>query len=194
MAAALFSGTQLGVLTLLFGQPERLFGIVELISLVGAGRGAVQREVQRLVESGLVTVERLGRDKRYRANTSAPIFDELRGIIEKLTGIAAVIGDAVRAMPADIRFAVLYGSVAKQRDTATSDIDVLLISDDLTLEDAFEGFASAERKLGRRVSPTVYTRAEFLRARQSGSPFLIKVLEGDHVVLLGSEDAVASSG
>lgn len=97
MVEALFSGTKLSVLALFFGQPERLFGLVELIALANAGRGAVQREVQRLAESGLIRLELVGRDKRYRANPDAPIFNELRGIIDKSTGVAAVIGDASAA-------------------------------------------------------------------------------------------------
>lgn len=83
IADALFSATQQRVLALLFGQPGRSFFTNELIGLVGAGSGAVQREVKRLVESGLVTVTRLGSQKHYQANPAAPIFEELRGIVTK---------------------------------------------------------------------------------------------------------------
>jgi DNA-binding MarR family transcriptional regulator len=54
LADALFSLTQQRVLSLVFGQPERAFAISELIRLVGSGSGAVQRELQRLVDSKLV--------------------------------------------------------------------------------------------------------------------------------------------
>jgi hypothetical protein len=83
IADALFSTTQQRVLALLFGQPERSFFTNELIGLVGAGSGAVQREVRRLVECGLVTVTRLGSQKHYQANPAAPIYEELRGIVTK---------------------------------------------------------------------------------------------------------------
>lgn len=83
IADALFSTTQQRVLALLFGQPERSFFTNELIGLVGAGSGAVQREVKRLVESGLVTVTRLGSQKHYQANPATPIYEELRGIVTK---------------------------------------------------------------------------------------------------------------
>jgi hypothetical protein len=86
IADALFSATQQRVLALLFGQPGRSFFTNELIGLVGAGSGAVQREVKRLVESGLVTVTRLGSQKHYQANPAAPIFEELRGIVTKTLG------------------------------------------------------------------------------------------------------------
>lgn len=88
LADALFSATQQRVLALLFGQAERSFFTNELIGLVGAGSGAVQRELRRLVESGLVTVTRLGSQKHYQANPAAPIFEELRGIVTKTLGSA----------------------------------------------------------------------------------------------------------
>ncbi|WP_148039402.1 winged helix-turn-helix domain-containing protein [Acidithiobacillus sulfuriphilus] len=91
LADALFSATQQRVLALLFGHPGRSFFTNELIGLVGAGSGAVQRELRRLAESGLVTVTRIGSQKHYQANPAAPIFDELRGIVTKTLGLAEVL-------------------------------------------------------------------------------------------------------
>ncbi len=91
IADALFSATQQRVLALLFGQPERSFFTNELIGLIGAGSGAVQREVRRLAESGLVTVTRIGSQKHYQANPVAPIFEELRSIVNKTLGPEEVL-------------------------------------------------------------------------------------------------------
>src|SRR4051812_35958577 len=68
LAGALFGGTQQRVLGLLFGQPDRSFYATELIALVRAGSGAVQRELARLQRSGLVTVRAVGNQKHYQAN------------------------------------------------------------------------------------------------------------------------------
>jgi len=86
LSAALFSNTQQRVLGLLFGQPERSFFATELIGLSGGGSGAVQRELKRLDESGLVTVRRIGNQKHYQANPRSPIFPELCGIVQKTVG------------------------------------------------------------------------------------------------------------
>ena len=56
LADALFSGTQQRVLGLIFGQPGRSFYATELIGLTGAGSGAVQRELARLAQSGLLSL------------------------------------------------------------------------------------------------------------------------------------------
>jgi len=194
IADALFSATQQRVLALLFGQPARSFFTNELIGLVGAGSGAVQREVRRLVESGLVTVTRLGSQKHYQANPAAPIFEELRGIVTKTLGPAEVLRAALVPLGDAVRLALLYGSVAKGSDTAHSDIDLLIVSDELTLEQVYTALTPAEQQLGRRVSPTLYTVAEFRRRRAGGNPFLAKVLAGAIIRLTDDYDGLLAAG
>jgi hypothetical protein len=163
LADALFTQTQQRVLSLIFGQPERAFSISELIDLAGSGSGAVQRELSRLVASKLIVADVVGRHKRYRANAAAPIFEELCTIIKKTVGVPEQLRRSLAPLATRIRFAVLFGSVA------------------------------AERALGRHVSPTLYTSEEFRRRRDAHQPFLSRVLQGDHVMLVGSEDAVAAA-
>ena len=194
IADALFSATQQRVLALLFGQPGRSFFTNELIGLVGAGSGAVQREVKRLVESGLVTVTRLGSQKHYQANAAAPIYEELRGIVTKTLGPAEVLRTALAPLGDTVRLALVYGSVAKGSDTAQSDIDLLLVSDTLTLEQVYEVLAPVEAQLGRRVSPTLYSVAEFRRRRTSGNPFLTKVLAGETIPLTEDREDLLAAG
>lgn len=193
IADALFSRTQQRVFSLVFGQPERTFATSELIALAGSGSGAVQRELQRLVDSKLVTSMPTGRHKRYQANSAAPIFEELRAIVEKTTGVPDRLRAALTPLASRIQLALLYGSVAKETDTAASDLDVLLVSDDLALEEVFAALEQAEQQLGRRVSPSLYTSEEFHRRRRDRQSFLNRVLGGKHIVLVGSDHAVAAT-
>jgi len=190
MADALFSRTQQRVLGLLFGQPDRLYGTVELIKLAESGSGAVQRELARLVASGLVQRTEIG---KYQANRASPIFDELHSIVEKTAGVPDAIRAALAPLAPKIQFAVLYGSVAKATDTATSDIDVLIVADEIALEAVFEALGPAEQRLGRAVSPTLYTSVEFRKRQRANQPFLTKVLRGKHVVVIGAEDSVLAT-
>lgn len=161
---------------------------MELIELAASGRGAVQRELELLARAGLIKCEVVGLQKRYRANEDAPVFDELRRIVEKTSGVAAIVAAALAPLESRITVAVLYGSIAKHEDTSQSDIDVLLVSDDVTMEDAYRAFEPAEARLGRRISPTIYDRTEFRTRRQDKHGFVSKVLNGPHVVLSGTLD------
>ncbi|MDH5535215.1 MAG: nucleotidyltransferase domain-containing protein [Betaproteobacteria bacterium] len=194
MADALFTGTQQRVLGLLFGQPERSFFATELIALAGAGSGAVQRELQRLAESGLVTVTRIGNQKHYQANRSAPIFEELRGIALKMLGAAEALRAALAPLATRVHAAWLYGSVAKGSGHAQSDIDVLVVADDLKLEELYVALGPAEKKLGRTISPTLYTRKEFQRRKAAKNAFLTKVLAENPIPLLVNGNAPDATG
>lgn len=187
LADALFTTTQQRVLALLFGQPARSFYASELIERTGSGSGAVQRELKRLASSGLVTVKRIGNQKHYQANPDSPVFEELRSVVNKTVALAEPIRMALAPLADRIQLALLYGSVAKGTDTATSDIDVLIVASEVTLEDIFAVLAPVEAGLGRKISPTLYTPAEFADRRASGASFLARVFAGEHLLLMGNE-------
>ena len=185
MASALFSTTQQRILALLFGQPDRRFFANELIGLTGSGSGAVQRELARLTDSGLASARKEGNRKYFQANPGAPLFEELRSIVLKTVGAAGPLTAALTSLAPQIELAFIYGSVAKGQDTASSDLDLLVVSDSLTLEKLYSVIASAEHQLSRKVSVTLYTTSEYQRRLEEKNPFLTKVLAGEHITLLG---------
>jgi predicted nucleotidyltransferase len=193
LADALFTTTQQRVLALLFGQPGRSFYASELIEQTGSGSGAVQRELKQLSSSGLVTVKRIGNQKHYQANPDSPVFEELRGLVIKTVALAEPIRAALAPLADRIDLALVYGSVAKGTDTATSDVDILIVADGVTLEDIYSALAPVEAVLDRRISPTLYTPQEFADRKASGNAFLTRVLSGEHLVLIGHENAPSAA-
>jgi predicted nucleotidyltransferase len=188
LADALFSTIQQRVLAYLFGQPERSFFATELIKLAGGGSGAVQRELARLAQSGLVTVKRVGAQKHYQANPRSPIFAELCAIAQKTVGLAEPLREALAPLAERITVAFVFGSVAKHSDTAASDIDVLILSDHVDYADVFAALQSAEVKLGRTLNPTVYKPADWRKKRNSGNAFVVKVGAQPKLFLIGTEE------
>lgn len=188
LADALFSGTQQRVLGLLFGQPERSFYATELINLAGAGSGAVQRELARLAQSGLVTVKAVGNQKHYQANPASPIYDELCGVVRKTVGLAEPLRAALAPLAMQIKAAFVYGSIAKKEDTASSDIDLMLVSDTLTYGDVVLALQAATELLGREVNPNIFTLQDFAKRRKEGGSFVTRVMAQPKVWLIGGEN------
>ncbi len=187
LADALFSGTQQRILAFLFGQPERSYFASELIRLAGGGSGGVQRELARLAQSGLVTVRRVGTQKHYQANPDSPIFAELSGIARKTVGLVEPLREALAPLSKRIKAAFVFGSVAKQRDTAASDIDILVLSGSVDYADVFAALQSAEAILGRTVNPMVYRPADWRRKRENGTAFVVKVAAQPKLFIIGEE-------
>lgn len=188
LADALFTSTQQRVLGALFGQPDRSFFVTQIMELAHSGRGAVQRELGRLLQGGLVTVQMIGTQKHFRANPDSPLFDELCGIIQKTVGLAGPIGEALESLANSPKLAFIYGSVAKRTDTSSSDIDLLVVSDTAELEEIYAVLMPVEKALARQISLTLYTDIEFQRRLDDNNPFIERVLSGPKINLIGSID------
>ena len=187
LAGVLFTPVQQRVLGLLFGQPDRRFQSGELIRLAASGTGAAHRLLTRLADSGLVTVARVGNQKHYQANRASPVFSELRGLIVKTSGLLVPLGAALARLRHRITAAFVYGSVAKGIDRATSDIDLMVISDKLDYEDVFSALQSAEAALGRKVNPNVMTLAEWRRKRKQPG-FVSRITAQPRLFVIGTDD------
>ena len=187
LSDALFPGTKQRVLGILYGQPDRSFYASELIKLAKSGSGAVQRELVTLTGSGLISMKQVGNQKHYQANANSPIFTELRAIIQKTVGLADPLRQALQAISNEIAAAFVYGSVAKKTDTAHSDIDLMVIADDLSYGALFTALEDARATLGRPVNPTILSRDEFRSRIAKHESFLTRVMDQPKIWILGEE-------
>lgn len=187
MADALFPKVRQRVLAVLFGNPDRSFYANEVIALAQSGTGAVQRELAALLDAGLLLMTRRGNQKHFQANSAAPVFAELRGLVLKTMGLADVLRAALAPLEAQVSTAFVYGSVAKQQDTAHSDIDVLIVSATLGYADVFGALESATTQLGRKVNPTLYTPEDISKRVAQDNAFVTRVLQQPKIWLIGSE-------
>ena len=188
LADALFPKGRQRVLAVLFGNPGRSFYANEVIALAQSGTGAVQRELAALSEAGLLMVTKQGNQKHYQANADAPVFAELRGLVLKTMGLADVLKVALAPLVPQIDLAFVYGSVAKQQDTAHSDIDVMIVSANLGYADVFGALEGAATALGRKVNPTLYTPAELAKRISLDNSFVTRVLQQPKIWLIGNEE------
>lgn len=188
LGEALFTKTQRRVLGLLFGNPDRSYYANEIVRFAGAGIGTVQRELGRLESAELVTVSKIGNQKHYQANRQAPIFEELRGIVLKTFGVADHLRAALAPHSKRIKAAFIYGSVAAGSDTASSDIDVLIVSDDLSFPAAIKALSKAEQQAGRAINPSVYSSSEWRRKFSDEGGFVKRVMGRPRIFLIGSDD------
>jgi predicted nucleotidyltransferase len=187
LSNALFSKVQQRVLALIFGQPERSFYMSEIVRNVRSGTGAVERELSRLQRSGLVSVERIGNQKHFRANHQSPIFAELQSIVIKTVALTGPLGKALELHSDRITAAFVYGSVAKGTDTARSDIDLMVIGDELNYSELYTALLNVETALGRKVSPTFLSPKDWRRKASDKGSFISKVNALPKIFVFGSE-------
>lgn len=175
------------VLSLLYGRPDQTFYLRQIIRMTGSGQGAVQRELGMLAEAGIIVRSRVGNHVFFQANSRCPVFSELRGLIMKTAGLADILREALKPLTYVIRAAFIYGSFADGRDTASSDVDVMIIGD-IPFGTVLQALNPAQEKLGREINPNVYPVSEFSRKMSEDNSFIERVLTRKKIFLFGDED------
>jgi predicted nucleotidyltransferase len=194
IATALFSDSQARLFRWLFGQPERAYHLSELRRLTELASASLQRELNRLVEADLVLSERVGNLRRFQANPRSPVYAELVALTRKTLGAAPLLREALQPIAARLDSAFIYGSVAKQTDTAQSDIDLMLVGENLSLNEILSLLLPLEAPLGRKINPTCYTRSEYAKRLAEPDSFVNRVLAQTTLPLIGNDLAPASAG
>lgn len=182
---ALFTDSQSRLYSWLFGQPERAYHLNELRRLTGLGSASLQRELNRLADAGLVDTQAVGNQRRFQANPQSPVYAELVALTRKTLGTVPVLRNALSPLLPGLQSAWVYGSVAKQTDTASSDIDVMLVGNNLLLSQVLACLEPAELQLGRKINPSCYSPQEFERRRAEPDSFVNRVLSQPVLPLIG---------
>ena len=184
LPSLLFPKYRRRVLELLLLRPEETLHGREIARRTGLSAGTITRELGKLAEAGLLKREKRGNQQLYSADTKGPIFAELASILRKTSGLADVLAQALVPVAHKLRVAFVFGSVAQGRETAGSDIDVMLIGD-LGFRQTIELLHPAQTVLGREINPKVFTTEEFF-ARAPVEPFLADVLAKPKLFLIGN--------
>jgi len=189
LSSALFGKVRREVLALFFSHPDESFYLRQIARMTGVGQGAVQRELKRLTEAGIITRIGHGRQVDYQVKHDCPIFSELLSLITKTAGLADVLRKALAPIADQIEIAFIYGSQAHGTAGASSDVDILIAGnvDELTLHRVI---TQAEMHLDRAVNYTLLDQREFKNRREEKGGFLDRVLNSKIIFIVGNIDNV----
>ena len=180
----LFGNYRKKVLSQLLLNPDADYHVRELARLTGTSAGTLHKELARLAAVGLLLRKEQGNQVRYQANRQCPIFPELAGLLRKTTGAAQVLADALA--PLQPALALIFGSVARGTEVAASDVDVLVVTE-RGFGEVVRALHAAQTELGREINPVVYNPAELRKLVVEQDPFVINLLAGPHVYLIGTD-------
>ena len=97
---------------------------------------------------------------------------------------------ALVPLAGQIDAAFVNGSVAKQKDTAQSDADVLIVSPSLGYADIFGALKAASARLDCKINPTLYTPTELNKRLVTKNAFVARVLQQPKIWLIGNEEVL----
>lgn len=191
---ALFTRTQRRLLGLLYGYPDRSFYANELVRRAGVGTGAVQRELARMSEAGILTVTPVGNQVHYQANPACPFFPELRSMVVKTFGALDLLRGALHSLDGAVELAFVHGEEALRVSGEGAPLRLFLVSPDLTRARAERVLAKAAARLGRGLELVVLRPSRFQRLLDEEDARLLAVLAEPRLVLVGEDPAPAGQG
>jgi uncharacterized protein len=179
------------VLRLLFGVDPREFHLRELARQSKLALRTVQLEMARMVKAGLVTSRRDGNRLYYQANRNSPVYPDLRNLVLKTTGLANVLGTALRQPGVELAF--VFGSLAREDARPESDVDLMVIGA-IGLRAVTSLLSGVSETLGREINPHVLTREVFAQRQRANDHFISSVLAAPRLFIIGSENELTELG
>jgi predicted nucleotidyltransferase len=185
---ALFtSRARVEVLKLFFLRSSDRHYVREIASLTDQPVRAVQRELARLEQGGLLMSEPDGNRRYYRADRNTPVFDELRSLLVKTAGLTDEIKRQLQKQSEQIDLAFIFGSFAKGEESSRSDVDILVIGS-ISARALAALIAQLKVDLEREINPAILPQGEFKQKLKASDPFILSIMQEPKIFLIGGED------
>ncbi len=166
------------IMTLLFNSTEEKFYMREISRLVKKNPSGVKKELDKLEDMGLVSSEKEGNLKYFKANQDSSLFPELKGLIAKSLGLPGALKSLLKA--SDAKKAFIYGNYAA--DTNVPSLDLFIVCDSNHIR---KNIKDVEKRFGRVIHFTVMRESEYKTKKRSGDRKLKKLLNTKKILLLG---------
>ena len=174
------------IFQLYFTNPESLFYLRELERILDIPVSIIRKELIRLEETGVFISEKKGNLVYFRLNTAYPLFAELNSIVRKTIGIEGLLKKAVLKLKG-VKAAFIYGSFAKGKEKAKSDVDLLLIGD-IDEGGLIRQLNNIENTIKREVNYTIFNQEENKKKKKERDSFIADLLSNPKIMLMGSKD------
>ena len=174
------------ILKLFLTNPNTEFYVREISRRTGEPLNAVRRELGYLEKAGLVRSRHAGNLKYYSVVKEFPLYQELKKIVYATIGLGDYLAARLRESN-QIELAFIYGSVARDEETARSDIDLFVVGE-IDEDELHTLVYEVQKEVGREINYTLMSRAEFKKRLKNNNPFVTQVMEEKQLVLKGNPD------
>jgi len=192
LSSVLFTEYRGRVLGLLLLHPERSYYLREIARLTATLPGTLKREMDKLLEVGLLTVKKVGNQNHYQANRECPIYEDLSNVLRKTSGLSDVLINALLPLSNKLQSAFVFGSIASGKVNAKSDIDLMLIGD-VSYAEVVPLLHPLQEQLGREINPKIYADKEWSKLVKEDGGFVHDVLSKPKLFIIGNEQQLQSN-
>jgi len=186
LSEILSSNIRADIFRLLFGVTDSELHMREIERRSGYAIGTIQSELKKLLRLDLVIKRMDGNRTYYRANKNHPLFLDIQRLVLKTVGLVDILQNELKTSR-EILIAFVFGSIARQREMAESDVDLFVIGD-LGLRKLVGLLSGLSDKIGREINPHVFTVKELKKRLAQKDHFITRVLKEPKIFILGNEN------
>jgi DNA-binding transcriptional ArsR family regulator len=174
-------------LELFFSNLKEVYHVRGIVREIDEEINAVRRELTKLEKDGVLRKEPRGNRIYYSVRTEYPFFSDLVSIVSKTTGLGKTIIENKNKI-GRVSFVMFSGKLVRYKDRKREDdVDILVVGE-VVLPELASIIRAEESRRGKEINYTAMTRDEFDFRKKRRDPFLLGILSGSRVMIIGDEE------
>jgi hypothetical protein len=183
----IISKVRVKMLELFLTNPGKIFHVRDIVRRIDEEINAVRRELSHMEKIGLVSKEQRANRLYYALRKDYPLYYELLDLMGKTTGLGKDILKN-KAKLGKIKFAMMSGRFLRGLPRlSTSDVDLLIVGQ-VVLPELSQLVKLEETRRERELNYTVMSEEEYEFRKRRRDPFVLSVLEGSRIMVIGDEE------
>lgn len=181
------SKVRIKILKLFFGNPNEMYHVRGIVREIDEEINAVRRELARLETSGIIKKENRGNRIYYWPRTDYPLYGDLISMVSKDTTLGSSLISS-RAKLGKVSLVMFSGKFARSKSRKKDDeVDILVVGD-IVLPELATLIRAEESRRNQEINYTVMSREEFDFRKKRRDPFILGILTGSRVMIIGDEE------
>lgn len=184
------SRSRVKLLNVFLSYPSDMFHVRELVRRTGDEINAVRRELSYLEKKGVLIREPRANRVYYFLSKNYGFYYDLLRIGAKTIGLGESILEN-RVKLGRLKYAMFSGNFARHLPKGPEDVDLLIVGT-VVLPELALLVREEEKRLDSEINYTVMTEEEFDFRKKKRDPFILSILSGSRVMLIGDEEVMLS--
>jgi DNA-binding transcriptional ArsR family regulator len=181
------SKVRIKILELFFSNLKEVYHVRGIVREIDEEINAVRRELFKLEKDGVLRKEPRGNRIYYSVRPEYPFFSDLVSLVSKTTGLGKTIIENKNKI-GRVSFVMFSGKIVRYKDRKREDdVDILVVGE-VVLPELASIIRAEETKRGKEINYTAMTRDEFDFRKKRRDPFLLGILSGSRVMIIGDEE------
>lgn len=183
-----FTKNQTLILELFFNHPEKSYYLRELARIIGKEPGVFQRDINKLVENGVLLSEYQANSRFLKLNPNYHLYQELKSIFLKTVGAVGKLKRELAKIK-NVEVVLIFGSFAKAKEDHLSDIDLMIIGN--PNEDVLiKKISNLEKSLDREINYNIFSREDFKKGLAEKEVFLEEIMANPKIFIVADQNVL----